>query len=420
MVERTTAGGLIVETRASDWIPNDTVPPESDPGTVGPPDARPGDPHGVELVGGPLREAVAPVPPRPMAWSGWPGDWLTPDWWGRIEALTDTAWMCLDLNASALGTMPPYLVGAAASLNADWINNPDSSQYASWSEFAKSLFWQFQLGEAFVLATARYDNGAGWPARFHVVEPWMVQAEISGNGTRRYEIGGHDVTADMLHIRYTSRVGDAHGHGPLEAGAGRLIAAKALSRYATQLAVSGGVPPGVLKSETELNRTQANDLQEAWLESRMSAMGLPAVLSGGLSFDVIAASPKDLAFVDLAQWNESRIAVLLQVPPFIAGLPSGGDSMTYSNVSSIFDYWWRVGLKTKATLVMTALSNWALPRGTGIEINRDELVRPGPYERAQTYQILVNIGVLDPDEVREIERYNVAAPSATLTSGVLQ
>src|SRR4051812_1609120 len=117
MVEWTTAGGLIVEARASDWIPNGNDPLDVPPATVGPPSARAGDPHGVELVGGPLADASTPVPPRPMAWAGWPADWLTPNWWGRVEALTDTAWMCLDLNASALGTMPPYLVNAAPSLS---------------------------------------------------------------------------------------------------------------------------------------------------------------------------------------------------------------------------------------------------------------------------------------------------------------
>jgi hypothetical protein len=53
--------------------------------------------------------------------------------------------------------------------------------------------------------------------------------------------------------------------------------------------------------------------------------------------------------VELSQWNESRIAVLLGVPPFLMGLPSGGDSMTYSNVQSLFDYHWRAGLHRRPT-----------------------------------------------------------------------
>ena len=94
--------------------------------------------------------------------------------------------------------------------------------------------------------------------------------------------------------------------------------------------------------------------------------------------------------------------------------------MTYSNVSSLFDYFWRSGLKPRAAPVMSALSGWALPRGTTVEVNRDEFIRPGPFERAQTWQILVGLGVLTVEQVQEIERFAVAAPSTTLTAGVLQ
>ena len=69
----------------------------------------------------------------------------------------------------------------------------------------------------------------------------------------------------------------------------------------------------------------------------------------------------------------------------------------------------------------------ALPYGTTIEVNRDEYVEPGPLEQAQTMQILA--GIVDPltgqpalsvSEIRELLRLSVAAPSQSLTSGVLQ
>jgi HK97 family phage portal protein len=340
-----------------------------------------------------------------------------------VETLTDTAWGCLDLNSSLLASMPPYLVGASSSLPTDWLNNPDPDLYTSWDEFAKQYAWDFQLGEVFVLSTARYSND--YPARFHVVDPWLVNCEKTATG-RRYTIGSEDVTGDILHVRYQSRTSDAHGHGPLEVGAGRLVAANALSRYASQLASSGGVPNAVLKHPANLNAAQAADLQTAWVQARMSSMGLPAVLSGGIEFELLQISPKDMALVELSQWNESRIAVLLGVPPFLMGLPSGGDSMTYSNVQSLFDYHWRAGLRPRATRLMSALSGWALPRGTTVEVNRDEYVRPGPLERAQTWQILNNIRdndgnpVVTVAQIQELERYSNAAPTETLTSGVLQ
>ena len=77
-------------------------------------------------------------------------------------------------------------------------------------------------------ALTRY--ATGWPARFRVIPPWMVNVEMQ-DGVRRYSIGSLDVTADILHIRYASTISDAHGHGPLEAGQAKLVAADVFARY---------------------------------------------------------------------------------------------------------------------------------------------------------------------------------------------
>ena len=357
-----------------------------------------------------------------MPWSGWPADWYTPNWSGHVARLTDTAWYCVDLNASVLASMPPYLVDAAPDLDAAWLTNPDPDIYTSWEEFAKQLFWDYQLGEAFVIVTARYRTG--WPARFHVVPPWALNIEIDRSGLRRYSIGQEDVTDDVLHIRYSSTVSDAHGHGPLEAGAGRVIAAELFARYATGIASAGGVPPSVLTHPEELTAQQSADLKAQWIEARLSGLGEPAVLSGGVEWKPTALNPEEMALVDLSQYNDARIAVLLGVPAFLAGLPSGGDSMTYSNVTSLFDFHWRAGLQPKAKSVMGALSGWALPRGTRIEINRDAYVQPPPKERAETAAILNGITdeqgnpALTVPEIRRAERLDNTStdPSA---SGVL-
>jgi HK97 family phage portal protein len=391
--------------------PNDNTPAEAAPGTVGPPDARAGDPNGLVLEdegpGTPRRG-----PPRAMPWSGWPAEWNTPDW-GHVETLVDTAWMCLDLNASIIATMPPYATTDEGLVPSPvWLENPDPDHYTSWNEFAKQLWWDYQMGEAYVLCTARYANG--YPARFHVVEPWLVTVDMVG-GLRDYSIGSRNVNEDILHIRYKSTTGQCRGTGPLDAGATRMVAAGMLQRYAGNVVAGGGVPYYVIKHPAELNAKQAEDLKAQWWESRISSLGEPAVLSGGVELQQMQISPADMALLDLSRYTDSRIAVLLGVPPFLVGLPSGGDSMTYSNVISLFDYHWRGGLKPKVDPVVSALSGWALPRGTEVEVNRDEYVRPGPLERAQTWQILVNLGVLQPEDVAQLERFVVSSDPAPLT-----
>jgi HK97 family phage portal protein len=392
-----------------DVVPNDTDPATAGaPGTVGPDQlVRPGDPNGVTFEG----EYAPPSPPArilPSPWSGWPAEWSTPAWEGQAQALTDTAWTCLDLNSSVLATMPPYLVDTAPSTDNGWLTNPDPDLYTSWEEFAKQLFWDYQLGEVFVIATAHY--ATGWPARFHVVAPWLVNAELGADGLRRYSIGRVDVTDRMLHVRYQSATHDARGHGPLEAGAARLVADRVLARYAAGVATSGGIPTSVLTHPEELTAEQSAALQAQWVQARQSRMGEPAVLSGGVTLETIQVNPKDMALVELSQLTQSRIAVLLGVPPFLVGLPSGGDSMTYSNVTSLFDYHWRAGLRPKAQTVMAALSEWLLPRGSRVEVNRDAYVQPEPESRARTYQILAGIQdasgpAITVEEIRRAERF---------------
>jgi HK97 family phage portal protein len=316
--------------------------------------------------------------------------------------------MCLDLNASIISTMPPYATQDAGLVPSPaWLANPDPDVYTSWDEFAKQLWWDYQMGEAFVICTSRFADG--YPARFHVLEPWLVDVEMGADGRRRYRIGSIDPGPDLLHIRYKSTSTSARGVGPLDAGRTRLVAAGLLQRYAATVISSGGVPYYALTHPQELSAKQIADLQDQWWTSRMNNLGMPAVLSGGVGIEQMQMSPEDMALLDLSRYTDSRIATLLGVPPFLVGLPSGGDSMTYSNVTSLFDYHWRAGLRPKVAPVVHALSQWVLPRGTYVEVNRDEYVRPDPYTRAQTWDILIRNGVLTPEDVAQLERFVISA-----------
>ena len=317
-----------VEKRSFDETPNDN-PPGVPPATVGVPDYRPGDPHGLELI-----DETVGVPPRgptrftASPWSGWPAEWSTPAL-GNLEVLVDTAWMCLDLNASVIATMPPYVMRADGLTSApSWLANPDPDLYTSWAEFAKQLWWDYQMGEAFVVCTARYADG--WPARFRVLEPWLVNVEIGSDGRRQYRSGSSPPGPDLLHIRYKSTTSQARGVGPLDAGRQRMVAAGLLQRYASRVVEGGGVPYYVIKHPDDLTAVQIADLQGQWWQSRMNNLGMPAVLSGGVELETLQINPDDMALLDLSKHTESRISVLLGVPPFLVGLPTGADSMVYS------------------------------------------------------------------------------------------
>jgi HK97 family phage portal protein len=349
----------------------------------------------------------------PSPWAGWPAEWAVPKWdfGSRFNELVDIAWNCLDLNASVISSFPVYRTRSGRVIEPDsWMVNPDPEVYTSWHEFAKQLFWDYQLGEAFVMPMAFYTDG--WPMRFRVIPPAVMHVEMR-DARRVYRLGGPagtDVSGDILHIRYKSTTAAPHGVGPLESAGGRMLTAGVLAKYVREVASTGGIQHQTLETDQELSDDDAQDILNQWVTTRAQNLGYPPVLDNNVKLvDHKSVSPKDLAMLEITQFTEGRIANLLGVPPPLVGLPTG-DTFTYSNVSSWFDHHDRAGIRPKTTPVMSALSNWALPRGQAAELNRDEYSRPAFNERAEAWVKLVDAGVVSADEVRAAERLTGPAP----------
>ena len=386
---------------------------------------NPGDPSGIEFEGDwtPTYSRSLPVP-MPVPWDGWPADWGVPNWdmGSRWNELIDVAWMCLDINSRILSTMPVYrTTNGRISPPMSWMTNPDPAIYNGWPEFAKQLFWDYLLGESFVWTMAEYADG--YPMNFRVIPQWMVNVEIK-DGTRKYSLPtGRDITGEVCHIRYKSTTDQAHGVGPLESAGGRMLTAGILAKYVRDTAAVGGVILQTLETDQELEKEDAQDIINEWVAARAHNLGYPPVLDQNLKLvDHTAVPPRDMAMLEITQFTESRIAQLLGVPPFLEGLPAGGGgdgSITYANVSQLFDYHDRSALRPFATAVMTALSNWALPRGQAAELNRDEYTRPSFEVRADAWVKLKGAGLVTVDEYRAAERLTGPMAAQELTGATL-
>jgi HK97 family phage portal protein len=347
--------------------------------------------------------------PDMMAWAGWPVGWQLPNAFSQGGARwmgggTDIVWAAIDLNAVAIADMPTVVSkGGTKQASPSWLINPSPTIYTHWSEFVRQAVWSyFACGETFIICTSRFAD-SGYPRTFMVIDPWLVNAEIL-DGVRHYSINGQDADDEIVHIRYASWSGDARGHGPLEVAGDRITAAKSLMRYASDMAQAGGVPWGILTSKYRMTKEESNRLKAQWLEAARSRMAAPAILDADLSLAVTQTTPRDMTLTDLQKFAESRLAVLLGVPPYLLGLPSGSDSMTYTNVNSIFDYWWRITLRPHGQYIMTALSEWALPGHVDLLLNADSYTQPPALERAQYYKIMAELGAMSVAEIRAAEK----------------
>lgn len=389
------------------------------PNPNGPIDPNPGDPDGLEIVKAePVENRSLPML-LPTPWDGWPTGWDTPNWQqvdAGLNRLVDIAWACLDMNSNIVSAMPVYRMRDNRIIEpAPWMTNPDPDIYSSWGEFAKQLFWDYQMGEAFVLPYGR--GGDGKPSRFRVIPPWMMSVEMKG-GMREYKIGRIDVTDEILHIRYHSTTTDARGHGPLEVAGAKMTQIKLLQRYVDTLAETGGVPLYWIGVDRKVSKSEATDLLQVWQETRTQNAGQPAVLGAGSTLNQARTmDAKEMGLLEISQFSESRIAVLLGVPAFLVGLAGASGSLTYSNISDLFDFHDRSSLRPKSKMIMEALSEWALVRGQSAELNRDDYTRLPLDKRMMAYKVAIQTGILTAEEVRIMERYYGEPAAQALTGG---
>ena len=402
------AGSLIViRDFRSRAIPRDNEPNPNPPiGSVGPNvPAGFGDTH--------VNYSISNPPVEAQAWQGWPVGWDTPNWAGQSsQKLVSTLGTCIDLNTREVASFPVYgMKGVQVTRLPEWSNNPEPEIYSDWVEAAKQVFNTLQsTGEAILWATGRAGlHNDGPVARWVCLNPEFVNIEWA-DGEVQYSFQGDPLdSADVVHIKYQSYPMNLRGIGPLEWAARNVMSAAALEQMGSDLATRGGVPWGIIKHPRHLNGPEATELQNRWVTAARSRAGAPAILSGGIELQTLTISPKEMALLDMRIFDETRIAAALGVPPYLVGLPQD-QSSPYSNVQGIFDYHWRATLRPLSHTVAAAISYKWLPRGTVLEFNRDEYVKPAMFERAQTYELLNRIRdeqdnpAMTVDEIRLAER----------------
>jgi HK97 family phage portal protein len=386
------------------------------PNDNGPEDLNYGDPDGFEILGDPIEQRALPQL-YPSGWDGLPSGWQM-DWDTRVglNQLVDIAWACVDKNSKIVSAMPVYRLRDGQVIEQKtWMTNPDPTTYTCWGEFCRQLYWDYLLGEVFVMPTAvGFD---GYPIGFRVIPPWAVDVEMR-NGSREYKIGTINVTNEILHIRYHSTTTEPRGSGPLEVAGARLTNIGLLQRYVGELAKTGGVPLYWMELERRITASEGTDIMERWKETRTQNAGHPALVSGGAKLNQARTmDAKEMGLLELSQFDESRIAILLGVPPFLVGLAGASGSLTYSNVSDLYDFHDRSHLRPDVRMLMESLSAWALPRGQSVELNRDDYTRLPLDKRAQVYKTLMELGIIDANYVQSVERFHGEPAAEALTGG---
>jgi HK97 family phage portal protein len=277
------------------------------------------------------------------------------------------------------------------------------------SAYLNRFDWIFQYissaaltGTAWGLITAR--DGYGFPTTVEWLPPDRMFAEDSEPfnpaKTRIYFAGRQVNRNDLLIIRAFTVPGRTAGISPLRQFQLLIEQGVDALAYGADWYKAGGFPPGTFQnSQYEVDDQQAAMLKKRLVQSMRRRE--PLVYGRDWEYKPISVPPDEAQFVQAMQLNATQVASIYGVPPWRVG-GTRGDSMTYANVES-----------EALEFVTDSLDPWlyrfeaamedCLPAQQSAQFDRNARLRMTPETRYGVYKTARDMGMLTPNEIRELE-----------------
>jgi hypothetical protein len=281
---------------------------------------------------------------------------------------------CQQMNAQQIASMPLKWHGSDGVDEPTWASNPDPNMFPNGIGDALHAIVDQVYGWGYSVQYVTDLKADGYPRTWTVLPSANVW--IGWNkGSREYKIGG--VEGQRLDPRRVVQIDrnpglGLHGSSALRAYAQSAYGLLAASNQAQSVA-GGAVPPGIVKYHKKINKEQAADIQEAWMNPAIP--GAPRVLGDDFDWIQNSFNPADMALLENQEWNARTIATAYGVPSVLLNMALQG-GLTYQNPGALGEMWWRFELRTTATRIANAFSAQMLPRGQWVSFDAADTFLP--------------------------------------------
>jgi HK97 family phage portal protein len=339
-----------------------------------------------------------------------------------VERVTETSalslstyWACVSTIADDLASVPwrvmekvrPAGRRFADEHGVDWLLHVQPNPEMTAFTFRQTLFqWALTWGNG--VAEIERD-GANRPVWLWPIEPWRVRPERDMAGRLVYEVSnfGRPATildaADVLHVK---GLGDGvWGYSVLEFAARTLGVALTADRRAARGFANDGRPGGVIERQGKLSDPARERYRRDWKAIHNGNPGEIAILEEGDKFTPIApTSPQDAQLIESRKFSAEDVCRYFKMPPPKVGLL---DRATFSNIEHQSIMYvvgtlvpWAVRTEQEANLKLFG----AKQRGTYYtRLFFQGLMRGDSKSRAEYFAIMVERGLMSPDEARELD-----------------
>ena len=317
----------------------------------------------------------------------------------RAEAMTVPAVArARNIICSTIGTLPleRYEFDGTHLPTIPLLAQPDfaSPRSVTWTWLADSVFF---YGVGYMQVTGVYSEDSR-PAGLRWIDPLRVQPVLNNNQTMvvGYELDGGRVPE--------TGVGSLIAfNGPDEGllrRAGRTLKTAIELENAAYRAAQEPAPQTVLKnSGMDMPSEKVTGLLTAWKQARQTRA--TAYLAPGLELQMVGFDPKSQQLVEARQFHASEIARACSIPAWYLNAEMA--SMTYSNTETerrnLIDF----SLRQLMTAIEDRLSMFDItPRGVYVRFDLDDFLRGSMKERAEISTMLLDAGIINQAEARDL------------------
>lgn len=372
---------------------------------------------------GPRREERAKDP----SWSGIsPGFGYTSALSARAAENLTTVVACAGVIGTSLGSIPALVYRTDADGNRTELSDhpltrltrSGVSERMSWPDFIEHLATSALLHGN---GLAEVVTGPRGELRALEFIPWsMVTVVYLSTGRLAFDISDPRLNgrsrrllqSEVIHLRDRTDDGLV-GRSRLSRASEAVAGIAASNTFAHSFLANGAAPSGVIELPGLISQ-ESRDRLRASLDSRHAGTanaGKTLLLDGGMTWKNTQISPEDAELLETRKFGIEEICRLFQVPP---PLVQDYSHNTFTNSETAGRWFAMFTLAPWARKIEAEFARSVFPPDSAMhmELDLSGFLRGDPKTRWDAHKIAIETGVLDKDEVRQIEGWNARPPAA--------
>jgi len=240
-----------------------------------------------------------------------------------------------------------------------------------------------------------------------IADNMQVMLDEAKNVVYVYTVDGDQVaipSEDVLHIKGLPDRTGLDGLSPIAYNADTIKLAKTAETYGVKYFENGANAGGILSHPGQLSIEAADKLRKQFKDryQGLANTGKPILLEEGMKFEKLTISNEDSQFLETRKFQKAEIAGIFKVPLYMLGEM---DKSTFNNMEQMSTNFVVNTLRPIAVKIEQAIEAQILASDPSlfVRFNLNSLMRGDYKSRTDGYRTLIDIGVMTPNEVRQLE-----------------